>query len=451
MAKIAVIELEKTFPVEEDVGFFQKRKETLVVNLPPNVMREECCVGYNRTRKKSPALLSQIATVLNADFYDMRSLSWSDISRFLRLRKPEYLVCSISYSFKEWECEIFRICESLGIKCIVVPVPFHYAEQLAREFNCYFVVYSEPEKTLRDWVHGTPVEKLKGIIYEKDGKTVRNPSQRPSFKMVPPIDFEKFDLGKYNSFVYQIGRGCPYQCKFCSWAGQPYQLKPVSTVLRDLKEMEKMGIKKVYLLSSQITTNKKWLREFCNEKIRQEIKILWTTDIRANELTLDSALLMRRAGCIRVFMGVESVCDDLLEKINKGLTRKQIIDALKICREAGLLVNIPFMFNIGEDIRHFKKYISFVKHFLVPTVGVTTLKIHPHTTFGDEGFEALESQLAEVFKNKIRIQSGLRIAARLWWLLSNGNARRNWLDVLRTWDIEVLEYFVRSVFLGDFF
>jgi len=86
----------------------------------------------------------------------------------------------------------------------------------------------------------------------------------------------------------------------------------VKTVIHDLEDLDKYGVKWVYLLCSQITTNSRWLYDFCTEKIKRRIKILWTTDIRANELTIEKAKLMREAGCVRVFMGVESIDTNLL-------------------------------------------------------------------------------------------------------------------------------------------
>jgi len=426
----------------------------MILNLPSNIMREECCVGFNRWRKKLPALLSQVLAVLSKEaivtFFDstIEGVStMSELKRHLTVKKPDVVICTVTFKYINWDSEIFRICKELDIKCIVIPIPFEYAIDLVKKYDVYFAVYSEPEKTLLDWRKGTSLAELKGIVYKDDGKVAVNPPQNPSFDKIPPIDWSSIKVKKYDSIVYQITRGCPYGCVFCEWANKRYQLKTIETVLADLQTLESYGVKQVYLLCSQITTNKKWLSEFCREKVRRGIKLLWTTDIRANELTRALARQMRTAGCIRVFMGVESVNEELLQKLNKSLRLDQMIKAIKICSEEGILINIPFMFNIGETKEQVDEYIGFLDQPLLQhsTVGTTTLHVNPGTKLFQQSHTPQKTNLIKIFKKELQKRKFKRAISRILWLFKNKNARLNLIAVLKTLDLTCLRLYSLSI------
>jgi len=109
--------------------------KVLVLNLPPTIMREECCIGYNKHQRKFPALLSQVTTILShhvdVDFFDanmegIRKIS--DLKPILLQMKPSFIITSITNRYLKLEIGITEICNKLGIKLIVIPLPFEYAE-----------------------------------------------------------------------------------------------------------------------------------------------------------------------------------------------------------------------------------------------------------------------------------------------------------------------------------
>lgn len=424
----------------------------VVLNLPPNLMREECCFGYIGSDKKLPALLCHVVTILSkktdVTFFDanLERSSIEDVKQYLSHKKPDIVVCTISFNYINHDSRIFKICNDLNIKCIAIPIPFDYAEELISKYNLYFAIYSEPVKTLSNWCGNPNISELKGIVYKNNENVVINPTQEPSFHEITPINWDFFQLKKYNSFTYQIATGCPYDCVFCMWADKQYQLKPVDTVIEDLQYLEKQGVKFMFLLCSQITTNKRWLTEFCRKKIEKRIKILWHVDIRANELTRDMARLMRQAGCIRVFMGVETSNRHLMKKLNKQLTIYHVNTALNACEAEGLIVCIPFMFNIGENERHLRGYLEYIDHPPVhlATIGVTNLYVIPGTKLYPN--KPKNTKLIHQFRRELRKRKPLRIAKRLLWLFTNKNAKQTLISVFKTFDRRVYIQFA-AIFL----
>jgi radical SAM superfamily enzyme YgiQ (UPF0313 family) len=71
--------------------------------------------------------------------------------------------------------------------------------------------------------------------------------------------------------------------------------------------------------------------------------------------------LMKRAGCVFIGYGVESLDDDTLKRMNKNLTRKQIIEGVEATRKAGIGVGMFMMFgNIDENEETLQKAVDFL-------------------------------------------------------------------------------------------
>jgi pyruvate-formate lyase-activating enzyme len=423
----------------------------LVLNLPPRVQREECCWGPSGRFRVFPFLLAQIVTVLKNDavveFFDANceKATFESIELLLAKKRIDAIVCSVTPQYLPLESRIVSISSKFGIKCIAVPIPFDYAEEVVDKYDFHFAIYSEPEKTLLDWCRGVPREELKGAVYKRELDVIKNPPQESYFSKCPAIDWDKFDIGAYNEPIfYQIARGCPYSCKFCVWARKAWQVKPVETVLADLMSLERQGVRLVYLLCAQITTNKNWLINFCKEKIRLGIRVSWKTDVRANEVNRHIIRLMRDAGCVEVYMGVESFNQQILEKLEKKLTVSQIMRASRILNEEGIPLSFAIMFNVGETEQQVKEYINSIKEINMAFIGSGIVKAYR----GTELFRELSSTKSESvqdmgvcsvltpmglrdaqrrlesFRNEKKKLVPLRVARMFMWYLTNRNARK---------------------------
>ena len=428
----------------------------MVLNIPPNVQREECCWGPLGKWKAFPFLLAHIVTVLEKEvdvgFFDANceNATLKDVETMLSKEKPDAIVCSLTPQYMPLEAKISNFCVKNGIQCICIPIPFDSAEKVVQKYDFHFAIYSEPEKTLIDWCRGTNLENLRGIAYKTGKKVIKNPPQQLYFSRCPPINWDRFDLKKYDSISYQIARGCPYGCVFCVWANKPWQLKPIETVLTDLANLERRGIWSVYLLCAQITTDKKWLYSFCREKIERGIRILWRSDIRANEVTRESIRLMRDAGCVGLYMGVESFNQKILNKINKKLTVDQILNAIRICIAEGIPLTFPIMFNIGESEKEIIEYIRFIKEIKIPFINSGIVKAYVGTKLYNEIVSInspyiLDMGVVPILTNKDLLNAQrnlmlfrkekkklfpLRAVCKLWWLVTNRGRRRVFLSIL---------------------
>lgn len=117
----------------------------------------------------------------------------------------------------------------------------------------------------------------------------------------------------------QAGRGCTFTCSFCSIAclyeGR-YIFRPVDEVIRDIKEVKRLGFKRFYLIDDNIVSNPQYLKELC-EKIKP-LKMNWASQC-AIHLANNKELLkiVRDSGCDLMSFGIESIQQEAIDSLEK--------------------------------------------------------------------------------------------------------------------------------------
>jgi radical SAM superfamily enzyme YgiQ (UPF0313 family) len=148
----------------------------------------------------------------------------------------------------------------------------------------------------------------------------------------------------------QAGRGCSYTCSFCSIAclyEGKYLFRPVDEVIRDIKEVKRLGFKRFYLIDDNIVSNPKYLRELCL-KIKP-LKMNWASQC-AIHLAKNSELLqiVRDSGCDLMSFGVESIQQDAINSLDKPwLKANEHEQNIKILAASGITVSTEMI--VGTD------------------------------------------------------------------------------------------------------
>jgi radical SAM superfamily enzyme YgiQ (UPF0313 family) len=148
----------------------------------------------------------------------------------------------------------------------------------------------------------------------------------------------------------QAGRGCTFTCSFCSIAclyEGKYLFRPVDEVIRDIKEIKRLGFKRFYLIDDNIVSNPKYLRELC-EKIKP-LKMKWASQC-AIHLAKNAELLriVRDSGCDLMSFGVESISQEAIDSFDKPWLKAADHEKnMKILSESGIVVSTEMI--VGTD------------------------------------------------------------------------------------------------------
>ena len=148
----------------------------------------------------------------------------------------------------------------------------------------------------------------------------------------------------------QAGRGCTFTCSFCSIAclyKGKYFFRPVDEVIRDIKEVKRLGFNRFYLIDDNIVSNPKYLKELCG-KITP-LKMKWASQC-AIHLAKNPGLLkiVADSGCDLMSFGVESIQQDAINSLGKPwLKANEHEQNIKILSRSGITVSTEMI--VGTD------------------------------------------------------------------------------------------------------
>lgn len=164
-----------------------------------------------------------------------------------------------------------------------------------------------------------------------------------------------FDIpDTYPCYTMNTSRGCPFNCTFCTvkavW-GRTYRCMSAERVVSDIERMIRCyGARSIYFREDHFTLNRNRTIEFCGLLLKKNIKIKWMCETRADDLNdYEYVRLMADAGCVMLYVGVESGSPRMLEYFKKGETVEQFQAAFETIRKAGIRTYASFVLHAPTE------------------------------------------------------------------------------------------------------
>ena len=269
------------------------------------------------------------------------------------------------------------------------------------------VVRGEGEYTLLELVQtiesGGDLSSVAGLAFiDENDDEITLTADRPIIKDLDELPFPAFHLfpmDKYkilnittNVATIITTRGCPMQCSFCSSAalhGNHLRRRSYENVCDEIElRLKEQNIDTIAFMDDTFTLNKKFVRNFCEEIKRRNLKFWWGCTSRVDTLDEELLQIMKDAGCITIFIGVESADQQMLEKMNKNITISKTESAFRLARKVGIRTIASCVIGMPEDTKKtIKQTIDFVKK-LNPNYALYSLATpYPGTRFYNETFK----------------------------------------------------------------
>jgi radical SAM superfamily enzyme YgiQ (UPF0313 family) len=292
-----------------------------------------------------------------------------------------------------------------SINVLVGPPTSQFPETILKSKGIDIVARWEYDFTLKELAQviekGKSLNGVAGISYKKNGKIIHNPDREFSssedldaIPFVSKVYKEHLDIKDYflGSSLYpevQIftGRGCPAMCTFCSWTqtltGRKYRFRSIENVIEELRWIQDNlpEVKEVFFEDDTFTIDKKRVASFADEYKKEGLDIVWACNARAN-LDYDTMKKMKDANCRLLIVGYESGSDEMLKRMKKGITVKQILEFSKNARKAGLLVHGDFVIGLpGETKETIEKTKNIINETKPDILQVSVASPFPGTEF----------------------------------------------------------------------
>lgn len=226
---------------------------------------------------------------------------------------------------------------------------------------------------------------LKGIAY-RDNKGIcvtwydkMIPSEQLSEYTVCDFDYDVSVMQSINYFPIEAGRGCPYDCTFCSTSmfwGRKFRIKPIEQLIQEMKTLnQKYGINTFSLEHDMFTANKRHLINFCERMIEEKLDFTWGCSSRIDVLDEECMKKMRDAGCKRIFIGIETGSQELQKIVHKNLRLEDALEKIILLDKYGFELTVSFIYGFpDETTAYFTDTIKMVQELMI--YGIKNLQLH---------------------------------------------------------------------------
>lgn len=276
---------------------------------------------------------------------------------------------------------ILRIVKKINKEIILIGGGPHCSSEpisSLKETLLDIAVIGEGDFTVLDIIDGKNFSEIKGIAYKKDNEIFVN-ERRDYIKNLDVLPFPAYHL--YELEKYQIpsvvarkkpvvwietSRGCPFGCVYCNKTifGRIFRVKSPERVIEEFVRVKKLGVKEVHILDDTFTNDIARAKKICDLLIEKKVDMAWCTasGIRVDRVDLELLKKMKKAGCYRIHVGIESGNQEILNRIKKGINLEQVKSAVKWAKEAGLDVGGYFMIGLPGDTEDtMRQTIGFAK------------------------------------------------------------------------------------------
>ena len=345
--------------------------------------------------------------ILDASAEDM---DFKDVEKELLKRKPDLVALTALTPTIGRALETAQVVKETLPDSIVVMGGYHptfnFIETLEDE-NVDIVIRGEGEYIMLNLVQAlenqSSLHDVKGIVFEdKNSKEiVVNPEAPliqdldelpfPALNLLPMKKYRLLDMDTHMTTMITT-RGCPMQCSFCSSAamhGKKIRERSVENIVDEIEYLNtNYDIDTIAFMDDTFTLKKRKVMAICDEILKRNIEIMWGCTSRVD--TLDEKLLkkMKEAGCITIFIGVESADQQQLDNMCKNTTIAKIENAFKIAHKLKIRTIASVALGMPGDTKEImNKTVKFV-HKLKPNYAIYSLATpYPGTRFYKEAFE----------------------------------------------------------------
>ena len=258
------------------------------------------------------------------------------------------------------------------------------------------VVCGDGEQAMAEIATGRAWSEVAGLSYSgDDGRIVFNPPRANA-----PLDEDLLparDLRRQPYYMTSKGvstgikmdkvagsRGCPFNCKFCSFAVNPWGVRRPWTprsAASIVREIAQIDADLIFFVDDVFTHHPDRVVEICDMLIAKRIRKHYIVNARLEIAQRPDVLRkMEQAGFLALMIGVESTQDATLKSMGKGFTVEQIRQRFAVLRQFRMLLNAYFIVgNIGETEEQMLSVTAFARSLGVDLIHVSRLRSDPYS------------------------------------------------------------------------
>ncbi len=263
------------------------------------------------------------------------------------------------------------------------------------------------------------LKSVDGIAFRDGAEVTVNP-RREVIQDINTIEMPAYDLfpisvyrlmpmpaARRNQFSMPVlsGRGCTFRCNFCYRMDPGFRPRTAESIIEEIRFLkEKYRIDYICFSDELLMCSKERTLELCDAFLSSGLDFNWYCNGRLNFAKPRILRQMKKAGCLFINYGIESMDDQALKAMNKSLNTRIITEGIEATLESGISPGFNIIFgNIGEDRKVIEKDVEFLLKY---DDGAQLRTIRPVTPYpgSDLYYYAIEKGLlegpADFYENK---------------------------------------------------
>ncbi|MCX6357694.1 MAG: radical SAM protein [Candidatus Aureabacteria bacterium] len=371
---------------------------------------------------------------------DARTLGLSREATLTRLRefKPDIIgFMMTTYMFRETLDWIRYLKQHLKVPVVVggYNLRVYPRESVMPEEIDFGVVehaYHTLPGLLEELEGGRRFAVVPGLVYKEGGRVVVTPHDleidfdkfpNPARHLLPNERYAEFPTERRNFTVMVTSLGCPRRCLFCEAGGTRYAPRSPATVVAEMEECyTRYGVREIDIFDYEFPCLRARTLEICRLLREKAMDLEWACRARVD--SVDEILLaeMKAAGCRRIYYGLESGSQEILDRVNKGVTLGRIEDTIRMTKELGIrplgffLIGAP-----GETRDTVRQTLRFAKRLDLDYVQFSKTLAKPLTPLWRR---LVEETGYDYWREYILGNVEEQVLARPWTGLTNGEVDR---------------------------
>ncbi len=329
----------------------------------------------------------------------------------LRATQPHMLVTMLGFEVCGDDLEILaRLKQELPRTKIFVfgYLPTHVPEQVLERGAVDGIFLNEPEETFAEVMgrleRGEPLAGTPGLACVEDGEAVISPL-RPRIDdldalpwadhtMIRPAAYRESFMPRPTG-VIMSARGCAFSCTYCVRTfGRDMRYRSAASLAGEVASLRRQGFPHVRFLDDTLTIKRDRMVELCQRLSRQERGLTWTALTRLDRVDADLLGRMYRAGCRRLYVGVESASPRVLKLYKKRLSLDEIREKVPMIQAAGIEVCTFFIVGApSETPDEIEASIQLALEIEPDYIIVTRIQYWPGTDLFNEHRDKLDFNL----------------------------------------------------------
>jgi len=225
-------------------------------------------------------------------------------------------------------------------------------------------VLGEGEQTFLELANNNfvPDDSINGLVYWKNSVLCFT-GERGLIEPLDSIPHPKRNIfGSTVKAPYLFtSRGCSYRCSFCSssrfW--KKTRFHSAEYIFEEIKELIASGCSHINVYDDCFPLDIDRVRRVA--ELVKDLNVTFSLSIRANLVSDEMAMLLKKMHVVEVGMGLESNSDRILKLLNKGNTSVDNQRAIDVLRLHGFRVHCSFIHVPSETLEDKAATYNFIK------------------------------------------------------------------------------------------